>query len=157
MQKHKTLVIDDTEYVMDKCYKQGMEAMAQNIPNNCNPYRFGSKSHDQWDYGHVNESCGYHKPLNKCVVKLQTSAWRDRTGIHWKQSLTFLRRQCSGFNLLEEDAGCIGVEDIIPKIINLRECSDGVYECIACNESRDWETGTIDDYDYKLVALTQTD
>lgn len=153
----KTLTVDDTEYVMDRYYKQGMKAYRQAVPNNCNPYRSGCKAHDQWDYGHVNESCGYHKPVDRCVVRLRTTYWSDKTGIHWKQSLTFLRRQCSGYNLLEEDTNCIGAEYVIPRITNLNQCKDGIYLVTVCNEARDWETGIVEDYDYMLVELNPLD
>lgn len=96
-----------------------------------------------------------HAPTqeSQCVVRLRTTAWRDKNGLHLKKSLTFLRRQCIGFNLLEEDAGAIGAEEVLPKIENLDECKDGIYMAVVCNESRDWESGYVDDYDYRLVPL----
>ena len=42
---------------------------------------------------------------------------------------------------------------VIEDIINLDECSDGVYEVATCNEQYDLETGYIDSYDYKLVRI----
>lgn len=91
-------------------------------------------------------------PQNRCVVRLRATIWSDKSGIYTKKSLTFLRRQCDGFNILDEDAKAIGAEHIIPRIINLDECRDGVYEVVPCNESHDFESGHIDDYDYKLIA-----
>ena len=88
---------------------------------------------------------------DRCVVRLRTSSWSDKNGINTKRSLTFLRRKCKGYNMLEEDASMIGAEEVIPNIINLDACRDGVYEVVSCNESRDWETGIVDDYDYKLI------
>ena len=93
------------------------------------------------------------KQINKCVVRLRTTMWTDNNGINLKKSLTFLRRQCEGFNIIEEDARNAGVEEIFPRITNLDECEDGIYEVITCNEKHDYETGYIDDYDYKLVIL----
>jgi hypothetical protein len=29
---------------------------------------------------------------------------------------------------------------------------DGVYEVVICNERRDWESGYIEDWDYRLKA-----
>lgn len=88
---------------------------------------------------------------NRCVVRLKTTSWADKRGLHQKKSLTFLRRQCEGFNVLEEDAGAIGADEVLPRILNLNECADGIYNVVVCNESRDFETGYINDYDYKLV------
>ena len=52
-----------------------------------------------------------------------------------------------------EDISCIGAEEVLPRIINLDECKDGVYEVTACNISHDFETGYADDWDYKLIAI----
>ncbi len=37
------------------------------------------------------------------------------------------------------------------RVINLDECIDGLYELIVCNISRDWESGWVDDWDWKLI------
>ena len=91
------------------------------------------------------------KQLNRCVVRLRTTMWANKSGLHTKKSLTFLRRKSEGFNVLEEDASAAGIEEVLPRILNLDECEDGIYEVVICNESHDWETGYIDDYDYRLV------
>lgn len=90
--------------------------------------------------------------VSRCVVRVKTTTWADKKGLHQKKSLTFLRRRCEGFNLLEEDAGAIGAEEVMPRILNLGECEDGIYKVVACNERRDYETGYVDDYDYRLVT-----
>ena len=95
---------------------------------------------------------GEPKQLNRCVVRLRTTMWADKSGLHTKKSLTFLRRKSEGFNVLEEDTSAVGAEGVLPRILNMDECPDGVYEVVTCNESRDYETGYIDDYDYRLVA-----
>lgn len=56
--KPKTIVIGDTEYLVDRFYLEGVKAFQSNIPWNCNPYRVGSQRADQWEYGHVNASAG---------------------------------------------------------------------------------------------------
>lgn len=88
---------------------------------------------------------------NICIVRLSTNSWKDDRGVHFKKSLNFLKRKCKGFNILAEDCDVVGAEDVIPKIINLLNIPDGVYQLTTCNESKDWETGYVDDYDYKLV------
>lgn len=87
-----------------------------------------------------------------CAVRLTTSAWKDDRGVHLKKSLLFLKRQCVGFNILAEDCSMIGAEEVVPKITNIDSVPDGVYRVVVCNESCDWETGHVDDYDYKLVS-----
>jgi hypothetical protein len=95
---------------------------------------------------------GVGKQLNRCVVRLRTTMWADKNGIHMRKSLTFLRRKSEGFNVLEEDVSAVGVEEVVPRILNMDECPDGIYEVVMCNESHDFETGYIDDYDYRLVT-----
>jgi hypothetical protein len=95
---------------------------------------------------------GEPKQLNRCVVRLRTTMWADKSGLHTKKSLTFLRRKSEGFNVLEDDTSAVGAEGVLPRILNMDECPDGVYEVVTCNERHDYETGCIDDYDYRLVA-----
>lgn len=92
---------------------------------------------------------------SRCTVRIKTNAWTDKRGLHMKKSLVFLRRHCEGFNDLEEDARAIGAEEVLPRILNLGQCKDGIYEVVICNESRDYETGYIDDYDYRLVTAKE--
>lgn len=88
----------------------------------------------------------------RCMVRLRTTMWDDKNGVHIKKSLTFLRRQCEGFNVIEEDVDASGVELVFKRITNLNECADGVYEVMMCNVSHDYESGHVDDYDYMLVV-----
>lgn len=93
------------------------------------------------------------KQINKCVVRLRTTMYSDKKGIHIKKSLTFLLRQCEGYNIIEEDSSNVGAEEIFHRIINFDKCEDGIYEVIPCNERHDYETGYIEYYDYKLVNI----
>ena len=91
---------------------------------------------------------------DKEIVRVRTSTWSDRRGVHVKKSVTFLRKQSSGIGLLDEEISAVGAEDTVAKILNLDACSDGVYRVIVCNQKRDWETGYIDDYDFRLEPLS---
>lgn len=88
---------------------------------------------------------------NKCVVKIRTAMWSDKSGAYIKKSITVLKRQSEGYNVLSEDLSAIGAADVLPRITNLDACADGIYEMVICNESRDHESGHIDDYDYRLI------
>lgn len=90
--------------------------------------------------------------VSRCTVRVRTTIWADKRGLYTKKSLTFLRRQCERFNVLEEDVGAIGAEEVLLRILNLGEVEDGIYEVVVCDEKRDWEGGYVDDYDYKLVT-----
>jgi len=49
------IVIGDTQYEANKYYMKGVEAMRDQIPYKCNPYKNEEKAL-YWEYGHVNES-----------------------------------------------------------------------------------------------------
>lgn len=80
-----------------------------------------------------------------------TSAWSDWRGLHIKKSLSYLRRRCRGYNVLEDELSMMGPLDMLERIPELATAADGVYEVVAYNFHRDWETGIIEDYDLKLV------
>jgi hypothetical protein len=94
------------------------------------------------------------KPCPKLIVRLRTSIWHDSRGAYLRREIKWLIRKSEGFNFFEEDCSMAGADEVVPKILNLNECKDGLYKLDTCNESRDWETGYIDDYDYKLIPVT---
>lgn len=54
----------------------------------------------------------------------------------------YLKRNSSGYNILEEEARNVGAMDAMPR--NMSKMEEGIYEVKACNISRDWETGEVD-------------
>lgn len=89
-------------------------------------------------------------------VRLSRGSWHNSKGIYQKISITFLKRKSGHiYNFLEEDACMVGADEIIPRILNLNECRGGIYKVITCNETRDYESGMIDDYDYKLIKINE--
>lgn len=90
---------------------------------------------------------------SKCVVRLTTSTWSDKRGVHVRKSLVYLKRQCTGFNILDHDCENIGAEEVVARIQRLYDMPDGIYAVVVCNETTDWETNMVDDYDYKLVPI----
>lgn len=95
------------------------------------------------------------EPENRVFIRLRTASWYDGKSLHVKRSLTFLKRQCSGYNFLDDDLRSGGAEDVALTFTNLYECEDGIYEVVHCNVSRDWESGIVDDWDYKLVPFVE--
>lgn len=90
-------------------------------------------------------------PINRCVVRIKTSVWSDNKGIYTRKNITYLKRQTIGHNILDEDISMIGADEVATKIVNLHEVEDGIYQVVICNVSRDYESGHIDGYDFKLV------
>lgn len=93
------------------------------------------------------------EPVRREVVKLVTSSWCDKRGLHIRRDLLAVKRKSSGHQCLEEDCSMISPDEVWPRIVNLNECKDGLYEVVICNEWKDWETGYVEDYDYRLVAF----
>lgn len=105
----------------------------------------------------INSLIDVAKPQQKnfCVVRLKTSYWSDSKGVHKKKSLTYMKRKCRGYNILEDDCSNIGAEEVVPLITNLDSSSDGLYMVVTCNMARDWETGYVDAYEYKLISIPE--
>ena len=92
-----------------------------------------------------------HAPLLVLLPYLKTSWWNDKRGLHSRKDITPMKSLSKGYQILEEDAKNIGASQVAERIENLGECEDGLYTVITCNESHDWETGYVDDYDYRLI------
>jgi hypothetical protein len=90
-----------------------------------------------------------HEPC-RTIVRLRTSYWHDKNGLHCRQSLSYLKRQCTGFQLIDDDCSMVGADHVMPRIVNLHECKDGIYDVVMINQKKDWETGHVEDWDYKL-------
>jgi hypothetical protein len=93
------------------------------------------------------------EPVRREVVKLVTSAWHDNRGLHIRRDLLSVKRKSSGYQCLDEDCSMVGADNVWPRIVNLGECQDGLYEVVTCNERKDWESGNVEEYDYRLVAF----
>ena len=98
------------------------------------------------------------QPEPLCVARLRDTYWQDARGeLHYRRSLRTMRRLSTGYYWLEEDATQIGAQEVIQRIVNLQECSPGLYIVVPCNMRSDWETGLVDSYDYKLVPYEPGD
>ena len=90
---------------------------------------------------------------NNLFIRLRTDMWYDTNGCYLKKNIRFLRRMSNGNNFLYDDLCNIGANDVVPRIINLDECDDGIYIVTMCDIRRDYETGQIDDYNYTLTLI----
>ena len=92
------------------------------------------------------------------IVRLKTSFWSDKKGVYQKRAITVLRRksQLDSYDWISDEVDMIGAEDIIKSIVNLNNSQDGVYRLIICDESTDWETGMVYDYNFKLIPYEES-
>ena len=92
--------------------------------------------------------------INRCVVRLRRTWWHDSKGCYQRIDLRYMKRYCEGYNILEDDSSNIGFENVEANILNIAECEDGIYQVVTCNEKRDYESGCIEEYDYRLLPFT---
>jgi hypothetical protein len=95
------------------------------------------------------------KNSEKLIVRLTTYQWKNDRSLHTQKTLTYQTRLSKrAMNFLLEDAAMIGADVVAKKIINLYECEDGLYQVTTVNEKYDWETQTLEEYDYQLIPYT---
>lgn len=89
------------------------------------------------------------------AVRLVTRYWHDGAGMYSRKSVLFRKRgdmTCGG---LLKDCSYTSAYDVLRRIVNLDKCRDGLYWITLCDLSHDEETGTLDDYNYKLVPRAE--
>lgn len=93
------------------------------------------------------------EPPCRLVVRVRTSHYAKRNGLVQTKSVTVMRRMSRGHDFLDEDVSATGAELVMDRITNLHEVEDGLYRVITINERRDWESGYVEEWDYKLVPI----
>jgi hypothetical protein len=85
------------------------------------------------------------------VYRKLTTKWSSSGSVNVKITLKKMKR-ISGmaWDQLACEIENVG-GDAADRIINLLNVEDGLYELHPCNESTDWETGIVDDYDLELI------
>ena len=92
------------------------------------------------------------------VYRVTTNGYRDHKGNYiYQKKLYFMRKLSKDCNdvLDEEYNNCN--EDMFPRIINLLEVEDGLYNCVMVNLNRDYETGYLEDWDHKLIPFEENE
>ena len=92
---------------------------------------------------------------NKTVIKVVTSYFSTKRGVHFKKDFLYQKRRSVGYNILEEDSSATTPTDTLLNIINLLNVDDGLYEVIIVNVTTDYESGIVDGYEYKLIPYTE--
>lgn len=93
------------------------------------------------------------------VVRISTSVFATHRGLAYRRDISIMKRltNADGDDLLSYDIGCLGADEVLSRIGNFTDVSDGLYVLRTVNISHDWETNTIDDYDYKLEPYIEPD
>jgi len=88
-----------------------------------------------------------------CIVRLTTTAWSDKRGVHLKKSLSYLKRRCTGNHFLKEDCDNVGEDDVMTRITNIHHVPDGIYLVKLIDVKLDRESGYAEDWDYELIEI----
>lgn len=90
---------------------------------------------------------GQRQPEHLAVYRLQTYHYKKGKSLCYEKRLTYVRKLSRGHDPLDEDFSYMGEINLI----NLDECTDGLYSINCCNFSHDYESGYIDGWDLQLV------
>jgi len=82
--------------------------------------------------------------LHLVVKVLSNTFWLGKALTFQKRVILLKKASRGDLDDLIVDIDCVD-------IVNLHEVNDGLYVLQTCNETKDYETGVIDDYDLKLV------
>lgn len=104
------------------------------------------------EFTQINLDFDEEKVVNRTIVRLTTSSFsnKDKNVIYQKE-LRLLKRKSIGYCHLDDMLW----NDMMP--ININELRDGIYELIPTNFYTDWETGYVEDWDYKLIEFIEDD
>ncbi len=95
------------------------------------------------------------EPPSVTIVRLMTTWYKDvRGGLVVRKTLAPLKRRCTGYQVIYEDAEMIGIQEVLEQVTNLFQVEDGIYEVRTCNVTHHWESPhIIDDYQYELCPV----
>ena len=82
------------------------------------------------------------------IVLLSTAMYQKGNKLVYSKELSLLKRKSNEW--LEWDYITQDIEDL-DLITNLFTVNDGIYQIVMTNAWKDYETGVIDNWDYKLI------
>lgn len=96
---------------------------------------------------------GLTKPEQCSVVRVSSSNYYRGGSLVIERKLTPLKKMSIGYHpLVEGKFEMLDYLECMP-IMNLHEVCDGIYQLVMCNLSYDWESGYLDDWEWKLVGV----
>jgi hypothetical protein len=96
-----------------------------------------------------------YEPQSMTVVRLSTSVYSTNGKLVIKKELMPLKRKSYGYNHISDSISDCGAEETYRQIINISDADDGIYEVVVCNERRAWESGNVEEWDYRLVPYEE--
>lgn len=85
----------------------------------------------------------------RMVVRVYTTIWEDRKGIHVARHVAYQKKKSYGYQLQDLVAD-IGVEEVVSKLVGLDNIPDGLYQVEFSDVERNWEDNSVESYMLKL-------
>ena len=85
--------------------------------------------------------------IYRCIGRIAASQYETQRGFAYTKRFDVLKSKST----LRVDDFIGDISEILP--INFFDVDDGLYELTVVNESRDWETGIVDDWDVQLIPI----
>lgn len=99
----------------------------------------------------------YNTNVDRTVVRVKTNTWYDKNGLHIRRDVTYMKRLSSGHNILQNELDNTDATFVKNLIVNVTDVKDGLYYVQLINCVRDFETGFIELYDFKLVPYAKSE
>lgn len=93
--------------------------------------------------------------MNKtCVVRVGTESFKRGDTYFYGRTIRVIKKKTE-VDYLSDDCQQVGTQEAIENILNINTVEDGIYQLVFCNVSKDYETGYIDDFNFKLVSFEE--
>jgi hypothetical protein len=93
--------------------------------------------------------------VNKvCVVRVGTEAFKRGDTYFYGRTIRVIKKK-TDVDYLHDDCQQVGTQEAIENILNIHTVEDGIHQLVMCNVSKDWETGYVDDFNFKLVPFEE--
>jgi hypothetical protein len=89
------------------------------------------------------------------IVRLTKSSYKRGNKYSKEISISLLKSKSKNENGWLDEEASNGFDSFMESITNLDSCKPGIYQFVTCNLSRDWETGIVDGYDFKLIPYNE--
>lgn len=95
--------------------------------------------------------------IDEDIVSVRTSVYKTKRGLSVRRDVSVMRKFSGPRSLLFDDMSAGDASDTAERILNLHEVGDGLFRLVPVNVKLDWESGCIDNYDFKLEKFQPTE
>jgi len=93
------------------------------------------------------------EPLNFCVVRLEVNDETSPEVVSWLYRILSVESLSWGVQFFWDDLRDTGAVNVVSQIINLTDCSPGLYEVRPWDYKHDYSSGWVDSMGYRLFPF----